>query len=336
MAQKSRILFILLFLGFDLPTFSQSQINGRIIIDTTIWKPVAYMSLIPDLDNLYTMSGDLIIDKSEINNSGSFKFDLSYLPAEDFLYRIHITKKGDPTATLIIGGQNENYLLFIANSESNISIIDTSRITLIKDAVVSGYNPNNGLKNINDLRSYLDSTTFNGTQIRFELIKSTIYDKLKLVADTCSNSLVSLYALYQTDFEKDFLTDQIYYRKFLKKWRGYESSYLDAFRKRIPLTKNISLKYFIPFCLLSLIIGIILGYKVIRSKTKNLLYDLTIQERKIFGLLLDGKSNKEISDNLKIGLSTVKTHITSIYSKLGVSSRKEALNLNMTDNKTDN
>jgi DNA-binding CsgD family transcriptional regulator len=338
MSYKYQILIILLLIRFDLSVYSQAKITGQIIIDTTIWKPVAYLSLIPDLDKLFTMSGNLIIDKSEVDSSGTFKFDISYLPPEDYLYRIHITKKGDPAASLIIGGRNENYLLLIANSKSNITIVDTSRINLIKDALVSGYYPNNGLKNINELRSYLDSTTFNGTPIRLELIKSTIYDKLKVIADTCSNSLVSLYALYQTDFEKDFIIDQFYYRNFLKKWRGYDSSYLNTFRKRVPLTKNISLQYFILFCFLSLVIGLIFGYKLMRSKRadKNILFDLTIQERKIFGLLLDGKSNKEISDDLNIGLSTVKTHITSIYSKLGISSRKEALNLNMTDNKTDN
>lgn len=337
MSYKYRILFILLFIRFDLPIYSQSQITGQIIIDTSIWKPVVYLSLIPDFDKIFTMSSDLIIDKSDIDSSGTFKFDISYLPPEDYLYRIHITKKGDPAASLIIGGRNENYLLLIANSISNITIVDTSRINLIKDAVVSGYHPNNGLKNINELKSFLDSTTFNGTPIRLELIKGTIYDKLKVIADTCSNSLVSLYALYQTDFEKDFIIDQFYYRNFLKKWRGYDSSYFNSFRKKIPVTKTINLKYFILFCVLSLIIGLIFGYKLMRSKKtdKNILFDLTIRERKIFGLLLDGKSNKEISDDLNIGLSTVKTHITSIYLKLGINSRKEALNLNMTDNKTD-
>ena len=338
MSYKYRILIILLLIRFDLSLFSQTQITGQIIIDTAIWEHVAYLSLIPDLDKLFTMSGDMIIDKSEIDSSGTFKFDVSYLPQEDYLYRIHFTKKGDPAASLIIGGRNENFLLLIANSKSNISIEDTSRINLIKDALISGYYPNNGLKSIHELRSYLDSTTFNGTPIRLELIKSTIYDKLKIIADTCSNSLVSLYALYQTDFEKDFILDQFFYRRFLKKWRGYDSSYLVTFRKSIPLTKDINLQYLILFCLISLAIGLIFGYKLKRFKrtNKNILFDLTIQERKIFGLLLDGKSNKEISDDLNIGLSTVKTHLTSIYSKLGISSRKEALNLNLTDNKTNN
>ncbi|MGB7394497.1 MAG: LuxR C-terminal-related transcriptional regulator, partial [Pricia sp.] len=38
-----------------------------------------------------------------------------------------------------------------------------------------------------------------------------------------------------------------------------------------------------------------------------------------------GKSNKEIAGELFISISTVKTHITNIYGKLKVSSRKELL-----------
>jgi DNA-binding CsgD family transcriptional regulator len=48
---------------------------------------------------------------------------------------------------------------------------------------------------------------------------------------------------------------------------------------------------------------------------------------------MEGKSNKEISDILLIGLSTVKSHVNSIYSKLGINSRKDVLNLNL-DKKT--
>jgi DNA-binding NarL/FixJ family response regulator len=44
---------------------------------------------------------------------------------------------------------------------------------------------------------------------------------------------------------------------------------------------------------------------------------------------MNGKSNKEISDELNIGLSTVKSHVNRIYSKLEIKSRKDILNLNI-------
>ena len=60
--------------------------------------------------------------------------------------------------------------------------------------------------------------------------------------------------------------------------------------------------------------------------TKNPIQDLTVQERNIFALLQLGKSNKEISDELNISLSTVKSHVNNIFSKMNIKSRKEILN----------
>lgn len=50
---------------------------------------------------------------------------------------------------------------------------------------------------------------------------------------------------------------------------------------------------------------------------------LSSKERMVFDLILLGKSNKEIAAEQFIEISTVKTHINHIYSKLGVTSRKE-------------
>ncbi|MCX6223390.1 MAG: helix-turn-helix transcriptional regulator, partial [Bacteroidia bacterium] len=52
---------------------------------------------------------------------------------------------------------------------------------------------------------------------------------------------------------------------------------------------------------------------------------LTVQERKIFSLLKDGRSNKEISEECGISLSTVKSHVNNIYSKLNISSRTDVM-----------
>jgi DNA-binding CsgD family transcriptional regulator len=52
---------------------------------------------------------------------------------------------------------------------------------------------------------------------------------------------------------------------------------------------------------------------------------LTKRENEIIDLLLEGKSNKEIASILGIKEGTVESHLTSIYAKLGVSSRAEAI-----------
>lgn len=56
-------------------------------------------------------------------------------------------------------------------------------------------------------------------------------------------------------------------------------------------------------------------------------YQLTAREQEILALLLDNKSNQEISDRLMISLGTTKTHTHNIFQKLGVRKRQQLLEL---------
>lgn len=59
--------------------------------------------------------------------------------------------------------------------------------------------------------------------------------------------------------------------------------------------------------------------------SKQPLYDLTEREREVLNLVVQGNSNRQIADTMIISLATVKAHISSILSKLQVSSRAEAI-----------
>jgi ATP/maltotriose-dependent transcriptional regulator MalT len=50
---------------------------------------------------------------------------------------------------------------------------------------------------------------------------------------------------------------------------------------------------------------------------------LTSREREVARLVAQGKSNRAIADELVVGISTVETHITHIFTKLGFSSRAQ-------------
>lgn len=327
-----QIYFVLVLINLLIQnTSAQSKIEGHIIIDTSIWSPIVYLSLIPDFDQMNTMTVEMIIDQTKIDESGYFSFSTQYLPKDDRLFRIHISKRNDPPASLSIGGKDENHLFFIANRQSGILLTDTSTVDFIKSFILNGHPANKGFQEINQIVSYIDSIGFTGSAIKTDLIKNAVNDKLRLFADTCTNPVIALYALYKSQFEKNYPINEQYYNKFLKRWKNEKSTYFVEFREKIPYKRNDSIFIYLLLCCSFFILGYVSRLRIKKHNEidKNVIKDLTNQERKILLLMKEGKSNKEISDGLSIGLSTVKSHVYSIYSKLDIKSRKDILNLNM-------
>jgi NarL family two-component system response regulator LiaR len=56
-------------------------------------------------------------------------------------------------------------------------------------------------------------------------------------------------------------------------------------------------------------------------------YDLTEREREVLALMTEGLSNPDIAERLVMSRSTVKFHVSNILSKLGATSRTEAVAL---------
>ena len=52
---------------------------------------------------------------------------------------------------------------------------------------------------------------------------------------------------------------------------------------------------------------------------------LTPKEREVLALLAQGRSNRQIAEALFISAATVKTHLSHLYEKLGVSDRQQAI-----------
>ncbi|MBK9925105.1 MAG: response regulator transcription factor [Anaerolineales bacterium] len=55
--------------------------------------------------------------------------------------------------------------------------------------------------------------------------------------------------------------------------------------------------------------------------------DLTEREREVLVLMIEGLTNVQIAGKLTVSPSTIKSHVSSILSKLGVASRTEAVTL---------
>jgi len=61
------------------------------------------------------------------------------------------------------------------------------------------------------------------------------------------------------------------------------------------------------------------------KQPKAEIHDLTGREMEILALMADGRPNSDIAEKLVVSNSTVKFHVSNILSKLGVTSRTEAV-----------
>lgn len=68
------------------------------------------------------------------------------------------------------------------------------------------------------------------------------------------------------------------------------------------------------------------------SQPKSSNYGLTAREKEILILLVEGLNNPKISEKLHISIGTTRTHVSNIFSKLGVSNRAEAIALALRKN----
>lgn len=184
------------------------------------------------------------------------------------------------------------------------------------------------LREIDEMLLFADTANFNSTSLKRELMEKALDEKLRQFADTCSFPLVALYALYKTDFESNIAENPVFYNRFLEKWEDEKSSYFEEFRKTIP-RENVRPNDSILFGFAGLVLGAMLTFFILKRKPKKpeLSETLTVQERKIFSLIEAGKSNKEISSELNIEISTVKSHVNNLYSKLKINSRKEIMKI---------
>lgn len=62
-----------------------------------------------------------------------------------------------------------------------------------------------------------------------------------------------------------------------------------------------------------------------QGKPKLTLEDFTEREQEIISLIMQGRSNREIAEELFLSVGTVKNYVSQIYSKVGVSDRANAV-----------
>lgn len=170
------------------------------------------------------------------------------------------------------------------------------------------------------------------TEDYLEKIRAYSKDSLK----TLAIKLLSLKELNEKKLlRKDISLNSAYYIRLLEELKSSEINNLEYFFLERELNsynlinlkneQTVSISVNIIFGLIILVLTYNI-YSLKSQKRITIIEELSNQEIKVKKHIIDGKSNKEIAEELFISLNTVKTHITNIYNKLNVSNRKELIN----------
>ena len=111
---------------------------------------------------------------------------------------------------------------------------------------------------------------------------------------------------------------------------GRASDDLDALRRRLTADPNLELvdRADLAEAVITLPLRLSLarrGSDVDEQRREPLIEALTAREHDVLALVSDGLANREIATALAISDHTVKFHLASIFGKLGVSTRTEAV-----------
>lgn len=170
---------------------------------------------------------------------------------------------------------------------------------------------------INRKKKYLDE------------IRTYSKDSLQILAV----KLVSIKELDKKQLlDKDIALNKAYYSDLLQELKESEINPQEYLFLELKLTElkvmaveeRFAYSKWINILLGFMIIGLVF-YMVKYRQPKQTKIHLSKQEQVIKDMILKEKSNKEIASELFISVSTVKTHITSIYQKLQVANRGDLI-----------
>jgi DNA-binding CsgD family transcriptional regulator len=288
-----------------------------------------------------------VLISTKTDSTGYFKIAGKLLPNENMLYRIHCNL-GENSYGLDFQetGTKKNYHNFIF-SNSDTLFFPKENGAWFSNPRNTNQADKHWRKSIGYELSLLKELSENQNTDAIGQAKKNYLDNFKQYgSDSLSDPLVRLLAFAHIrrnvdGLNEDFKGNPEFYDDLLKQLDGYYSgkSYCIQFKEEISkFSASIihqkylfqkRLNYLLATIILSLLATLLVLLRKLRRRNKQEtskgLSDLSAQEKKIAHLVSEGKSNNEIAAQLYISLSTVKTHIGNINSKLNVTNRQELI-----------
>lgn len=316
---QSYVFLVALFIFSNL--FSQNSISGYVnVADINNVEEVLLLRVDPLNDTTNEIA------RASIDHQGYFSFSKSLFEEEDNVYRLALeNQKWSKGQSL----DDTLYTLktFILSAEDRM--IFNQRVATYESTSIAD-------KEWNKFKKYEDSLHFKN----FSEAELTHYLKETkgYIKDSLQILLVKLMSIKTLDqknlLDKDIRENPDYYESLVEELKSSDLkpayyTYLESKLNEYRYQKKDT------FFTSSLVLNIILiGFIIIGGikwwRSHSAVEEpnegvLSKQEAAVKDLILQGKSNKEIAAELFISVSTVKTHITSIYSKLRISNRKMLL-----------
>jgi len=314
---RTYVILLLMINALDL--FAQNAISGQINSQGEAYESKVFLAKL-DVDHIKNLKSAKEIAWSPIKEDGTFSFDKKHVADKDAVYRIYVNRMDQAINDTI-----QNEAIFILSSSDQLYFPKG-------DKLFSDYTTTNPAdKEWKKLRAF--EAELLQSQIAEEegeiLYKGYAKDSLRILMV----KLIGVKALQEKQLlEQDIAKNPDFYLGLLAELKESEmpSGNYKFLEKRLAfltlgeVQEKYVLSKIIIFVLGFLVFGLV-SVLVFRRKKGSVIVHLSRQERNIQNLIVQGKTNKEIANELFISLSTVKTHITNIYGKLKVSSRQELL-----------
>ncbi|PHS10336.1 MAG: hypothetical protein COA88_02525 [Kordia sp.] len=326
---------------------AQFQFSGE--VTDNFKDATAYLTIVDEYQKSDLLLTEKIIQECKIDSLQQFLFKGDFLASKNMLYKIHVDTCNDKISDskhLLNHCETSHFILFIANNTDTV-FFPLNDLSQLFCEIKQSSTHNTAILEINALQeTLLTNLQSSKSDAQRTIIYKNCFQKLKEFSKSFNDPLVELYTYHLYANEKSFsrssyladLKSSNYYADLLERLtHNYpKSNYVKQFTNDLkkdqytflePRNADTSITLYIigALLLISILVNIVLFQKTKVKKEPKVNYKtiLTPQEQNVFELMHEKSSNKIIADSLFISVSTVKTHINNIYSKLNISSRKE-------------